>query len=167
MGNFVKDARIGKIAENIVLSLMNDAGFPSRFGHLTDNRWDIISQYGLHEITTEVKFDKYEQQSGNIAIEVYNPKSGHPSGLTVTRAFIWAHVLADEYPVWFTTVVSLKQYMDRTPPHKIIDVGGDKNATLYLYPSHEILVDIFVRVDNIAPSALRKWVTQQWEQQYE
>lgn len=166
MSNFIKDKKNGQHAEAIVLNLMNNAGFSSKGGVATDRRWDIISHYGLNQITIEVKYDIYEQRSGNIAIEVYNPKSNIPSGITATKAFIWAHVLA-ENAVWFTVVNTLKQYMDHKPPAKIIDIGGDKNATLYLYPSHEILVDIFIRVDNIPSNDLRNWVIQQWEQQYE
>jgi hypothetical protein len=122
----------------------------------------VVTPYGQTQITTEVKFDEYERKSGNVAIEVYNPRLGKPSGVTATKAFFWAHVLVDKV-VWLTPVEKLREYLDNHAPGRIIDVGGDKNATLWLYPSCEILADAFFRVDTMTDDELQAFIIEHWE----
>jgi len=160
MGNIDRDINLGGSAEALVCGLFERCGLKNDIMSPRDaNRawWDICTcGRGLH-FTTEVKFDVYERKSGNIALEVANPKKKMPSGLGITKAVFWAHVLVDDV-VWLTTVKQLRQYVADTKPHKHIKVGGDKNAELYLYKSSIILPAIFHRVDNILPEQLFKYL---------
>lgn len=101
---------------------------------------------GLLEFTTEVKWDLYAAKSGNIAIEMWNPKTNKPSGLTATKADIWCHITDGLY---FVSVNVLKKYVENNKPKRLIASGGDSNATLYLYDISTIFEDIFVRLDNL------------------
>lgn len=154
---FVRDLADGKSAEQLVSDILSSAGFSSSLDSAARLQWDIVSTYKKLEFHTEVKFDAYEQRSGNIAIEVFNSRLGKPSGLTATEAFFWAQVLSNKV-VWITRVTKLKDYTDAQAPLRIIDKGGDKNATLYLYPSREILPDVFTRIDNMTTEQVRKFV---------
>jgi len=145
---FLYDLARGGKAETIVVTLLTEAGFPSAPDKKARSEWDVKSTYGQACITTEVKYDAYEKKSGNVAIEVFNPRLGRPSGVTATKAFFWAHVLFDG-AVWLTPVSTLKEYIDNSAPGRIIDIGGDKNATLWLYPSKEILPGAFARRHNV------------------
>jgi len=159
---FLRDLARGGKAEELVSDLLNESGLPSFVDKETRLEWDVQAQYGEDNFTVEVKFDAYEAKSGNIAIEVYNPRLGKPSGITATQAFFWAHVLVDKV-VWMTTVKKLKQYLDKHRPSRIIDAGGDNNATLWLYPGDEILPGAFVRVDTMTPHDFLNFVVQRLE----
>jgi hypothetical protein len=159
---FLHDLARGGRAETLVAHLFVEAGFPSGADKTARSKWDLKSEYDKHHITTEVKYDEYEHKSGNVAIEVFNPRLGKPSGITITKAFFWAHVLKDG-AVWLTPVTKLKTYLDNHAPGRIIDVGGDKNATLWLYPSTSILPDAFTRVDDMPIDEFQVFIIEHWE----
>lgn len=161
MSKFLTDLRRGKRAEELVVKIINDVGFDCYIDNSVKYEWDVIIIYGKYNIPIEVKFDEYEQRSGNIAIEVFNTRLGKQSGLTATKAFFWAHVLCDGV-VWITTVEKLKKYLDTEPPSRIIDSGGDGNATLHLYNSTQILSDIFVRIDNAPDHVIQDFIISSW-----
>ena len=160
--NFLRDLYRGNKAEQLIINLFSSAGFPSQTDKESRSKWDIVSNYGKICITTEVKFDEYEQRSGNIAIETHNPRLDKPSGLMVTEAFLWAHVLKGGV-VWVTRVESLRKYVDNTKPKRIIKNGGDGNATLSLYSSNTILLDVFTRIDTMNEDDLRNFIINTWE----
>lgn len=149
----LKDLYIGKQGENKVIGLLNDAKIKATESLDKDTRkfYDIIGVFenagASKEFYVEVKTDLYASRSGNIAIEVYNPKSGVPSGLTVTKAHLWAHIVNGE--VWVTTVEALTNFTKDTSPFKIVSSGGDDNATILLYQIDTILPVIFQRIDHI------------------
>jgi len=159
---FLHDLARGGKAEALVCELFTQAGFDTVQDQAARSDWDVASEYGQGYIYTEVKFDEYENKSGNVAIEVFNPRLGKPSGITATKAFFWAHVLAGGV-IWVTPVSKLKTYLDNHAPGRIIDVGGDKNATLWLYPSDAILPDAFTRVDNLPIDELQVFIIEHWE----
>jgi len=171
--NFLRDLARGSNAEQLVANLFSAVGFPSEIDKEARINWDVKSECecrwpGLPKrmithFTTEVKYDEYEKRSGNIAIEVYNPRLDKPSGLTATKAFFWAQVLVDEV-VWITPVDSLKIYIDNHEPGRIIEHGGDNNAKLLLYPSNQILADTFTRIDTMTKDELHHFVIQQLEE---
>jgi hypothetical protein len=161
--HFLRDRALGGQAQDLIVKMFNDAGFDSHMDKSARSEWDVVTAYGQDVITTEVKFDAYEQSSGNIAIEVYNPRLGKPSGVTATRAFFWAHVLVGGV-VWLTPVTKLKDYVDKHAPCRIIDRGGDGNATLWLHPSKEILPSAFTRVDTMKVDEFQVFVVEQWEE---
>ena len=85
-----------------------------------------------------------QDKTGNIAIEIYNPRSGKPSGLTATKATLWCQVLKDS--AWITSVKSLRKFCEETPPFKMFSSAGDGNAAILLYKTEDIL-QIFERID--------------------
>ncbi len=169
--NFREDLARGRQAEQFVCDMFTLAGLPSSLE--TDEAylpyWDIVSLFEgkrrTHTIKTEVKYDECEYKSGNIAIETYNTRLKQYSGIMKTQAFFWAHVLKDK-SVWITQALALKDYIFRGTQQKIIRNGGDGNATLLLYPTSTILVDIFTRIDTLTPVVLKEWVRKEWENKY-
>lgn len=161
---FLRDLERGGKAEKKIIRLFTAAGFPSQVeqNRAKRSKWDVTSDYGQTAITVEVKLDEYEQRSGNVAIETHNPRLGKPSGLMATEAFLWAHVLKDG-ATWVTTVESLKDYVDKTKPKRIIECGGDDNATLKLYPSSQILPAVFTRIDTMDEDELQDFIITIWE----
>lgn len=149
-----RDLARGKKGELKVTDIFNSFGYETESnivkGQLSD--YDIKIIKDELSFTIEVKNDEYAKRSGNVAIEVFNPKSNKASGLSATKANFWAQVLDDE--VWITTVDKLREFTKTAKPHKIIDVGGDNNATLMLYKKEDILNEIFTRIDNIDKLAL-------------
>lgn len=153
MPRFLRDLDAGNKAEIMVKDIMAKCGIDSV----------LSGRNSAHDLehtcpcvfTSEVKYDLYAAKSGNIAIEYYNPKSNKPSGLSATKADLWFHAVTKPASVWVTTVQQLKEYTNTKPPHKIVDVGGDDNASMYLYRQDVIFDDIFKRVDNLSPDELR------------
>ena len=96
--------------------------------------------------------------TGNIAIEIYNPKSGKPSGLTATKATLWCQVLQDS--VWITSVKALRKFCEETPPFKMFSSAGDGNAAILLYRTEDILT-IFERIDECNSEQLQALINQQ------
>ena len=107
---------------------------------------------GYEVFTVEVKYDEMQGKTGNIAIEIYNSKSGKPSGLTATKATLWCHVLKDS--TWITSVEKLKEFCEDTPPFKSFNSVGDGNASILLYKTEDIL-KIFERIDECHKTQLQ------------
>ena len=152
--NFLRDLSDGKIAENRVLDLFNDCDYDA---HLTAKRnpdWDIECGWesGTKLFTIEVKYDIYEQRSGNFAIEVFNTNKQKESGLFGTRADLWCHVLSEE--IWMAHVDKLRLWTSSNPANRIIEHAGDGNATIWLYAKEEI-TEALTRIDNLDYSELR------------
>tara|TARA_R100001509_G_scaffold162862_1_gene135664 strand:- start:969 stop:1472 length:504 start_codon:yes stop_codon:yes gene_type:complete len=147
---FISDKIKGEGAEDSVakiLSCLWDVHKASDLEKGAFSDWDLsVSQVGTgHKIcTVEVKYDEMQSKTGNIAIEIYNPRSGKTSGLTATKANLWCHVLQDS--VWITAVDKLKKFCDETPPFKSFNSVGDGNASILLYKTDDILT-IFERID--------------------
>lgn len=147
--NIVRDLSIGEVGEQQVLKLLNEAGIQSSKyqskGKFSD--YDLESTFKKLSFTTEVKYDIYAAKSGNIAVEMFNPKSGKPSGLTATKADLWAHVTTE---VHIANVDRFKQWIEDNNPDRVITAGGDGNATLYLYTVDFILQEpLFYRIDHL------------------
>ena len=143
----LRDLSLGESAEQFIINLYEFMGYPSSKNNDKKTRsfYDIVSKNKKVEFTTEVKYDIYANRSGNIAIETFNPKSGKPSGLGITKADLWVHITDQPY---VTSVKALKKYVDNNDPFKIIPCGGDDNATLYLYKANIILEAIFKPLPN-------------------
>jgi hypothetical protein len=150
MNKIKRDLSLGHAGEKRVIELYDKFGFISHQnadGKLFSD-WDIHSNYKNIEFTTEVKWDIYAVKSGNIAIEIYNPKSDKNSGLMATKANLWAHIT--DY-VYLTSVEKLKKFVDTEEPLRTIKAGGDNNATLLLFSKDHIL-SIFTKLDNLNPN---------------
>lgn len=160
---FLSDLKRGNSAQQLVMQIFEKCNLQSQpVDPKGPDRsfWDITTTGRGIQFTTEVKYDEYEARSGNIAIETFNPRLGKPSGIGVTKAFFWAHVLVDGV-VWITPVDRLRIFLEETAPKKIIGAGGDGNATLYLYENTVILPAIFTRIDEMTKRNLLKYLKEQ------
>ena len=85
--NFLRDLSAGKVAENRVKDLFEFCGYDAHFAGKRNPDWDIECGWdaGTKLFTIEVKYDMYEQRSGNFAIEVF----GHQLK-TVANAEYWS-----------------------------------------------------------------------------
>lgn len=54
-------------------------------------QWDMISQ--SQDVKVEVKCETSPIRTGNVAIEVYDRKYQHPSGIESTEANLWLHLV--------------------------------------------------------------------------
>ena len=128
-----RDLTLGGTGEDRVVQLFNEVDIHSH-RHISKGPFpdfDICSTIqttfdGDIHFTSEVKYDIYAIRSGNVAIEVYNPKVGKPSGLMVTKADLWVHITD---AVYVANTDALKKWVNDTPAKRIITAGGDDNAT--------------------------------------
>lgn len=153
----VRDLAIGKIAEDRVAKLLQEISC-SKVEEVSKEKrifWDLMFTIDGVIHAAEVKNDIYALRSGNIAIELYNPKLGKESGLTATRSDLWVFVVGEE--VWATSTEMLRDYVAKNKPFRIIDSGGDNNALLYLYKKDALMPGLFKRIDDI-DAASRKSV---------
>jgi len=144
---------IGHKGEQEVIALLNRCGIITEKEPDKEKRYDhdLVCQLGKKRFTCEVKFDSMACQTGNLAIEWWNSKKNEPSGLTVTKANLWVHLIRDgsNITVWVTNTNTLREYVKNNEPHKKIEKAGDDNASLNLYRTDDIL-SIFERLDNIS-----------------
>lgn len=163
MSRFISDLKRGNDAQQLVVQLFDNCGLTNEpVNSRGPNRsfWDVATSGKDLNFTTEVKFDEYEAKSGNIAIETFNPRLSKPSGIGITKAFFWAHVLSGGV-VWITATERLRIFMQENEPLRIVGKGGDGNAELHLYPSSVILPAIFTRIDNMSKRKLTKFLKEQ------
>jgi len=87
----------------------------------------------------------------NIAVEYFNPKKNSASGLTATNSDFWVYCLLEDggMTAYLTDIFSLLNYISNNQPFRVVDVGGDKNASLFMYKKDKILPELFVRIDNL------------------
>ena len=155
---FLRDREVGKQAERKVAKFFADKAIPTtviEWENKEDAKfYDLGSQLlpEMTQFTTEVKHDVYENKSGNIAIEVANTRSGKDSGIFITGADLWCHVLLTG--MYITHRQTLFAYIHTKTPTRIIPDAGDGNACIYLYPSEQILSDVFHRFDEMSQEEL-------------
>jgi len=114
--------------------------------------YDLSCKMGRKKFTAEVKFDDKSSTTGNIYIEYHNSKADKPSGVAVTKANLWIHVLPEDdgsKAVWISSVSSLRVFMEEVEPHKKVAFGGDNNSAGYVYTKESILDKLFKRIDNL------------------
>tara|TARA_R110002020_G_scaffold472428_1_gene700459 strand:+ start:316 stop:708 length:393 start_codon:yes stop_codon:yes gene_type:complete len=120
-----------------------------------DNRFDIDLQYGqvreqeladiLQNEKIEVKTERDKwMETGNICIEFQC--RGKPSGIAVTQAKWWTHVLADGddtvcmlmFPTDKLKEIARKHVVNKA---KVVDGGDDNLSKMVLLPLKEIFND--------------------------
>jgi len=159
---FVSDKIKGENAEDSVAKILSyhwDVYKSSDLESGAFSDWDLSvaqQETGCEVFTVEVKYDEMQSKTGNIAIEIYNPRSGKPSGLTATKATLWCHVLQDS--VWITSVDKLKKFCEEITPFKSFNSVGDGNASILLYKTEDIL-EIFERIDECKTEELHKKIS--------
>src|SRR5690606_24130971 len=98
MGQIRKDMAVGALGETRVVNLLRALLYDARVNTDKTKRWYYDIEVGQPPtFTLEVKHDIYAHRSGNIAIEVYNPKSAKPSGIKITQSTLWCHVIDKIY----------------------------------------------------------------------
>ena len=133
---FVSDKIKGEDAEDSVAKILSDYWDVHKASDLQSGAfsdWDLsVAQLGTgYEVfTVEVKYDEMQSKTGNIAIEIYNPKSGKPS------------------------VKALRRFCEETTPFKMFSSAGDGNAAILLYKTEDIL-EIFERIDECQNAQLQ------------
>lgn len=150
--NFVRDLNIGSVGEDIVSNIFKQHGIDVVLNKNKDVKHDILVKYNK-DFRIEVKYDLYSAKSGNVAIEFYNPKTGNNSGVAITEAELWAHIINNGESVWLTSVKKLKNFMGKTQG-RIIPTAGDGNAALCLYKIEDIMPVIFYEIKNISKEEL-------------
>ena len=121
--NFKKDKLLGDKAEDTILQILHESGFPNAYRvNGKEARWDII----IPEINKklEIKNDVKAEKTGNLAIEIYK-KNGNPSGIMISESDFWIIFAAKE--IFMLDRVELKNYTSNGT-HKIT-WGGDNFAT--------------------------------------
>ena len=159
---FVSDKIKGENAEDSVANILSQHWDVHKASDLETGAfsdWDLsVAQVGTgyEAFTVEVKYDEMQAKTGNIAIEIYNPRSGKPSGLTATKATLWCQVLKDS--VWIASVKALRKFCEETPPFKMFSSAGDGNAAILLYKTEDIL-KIFQRIDQCQQEQLQNKIS--------
>ena len=154
---FPKDLRKGHEAEDFILALLVQAGLPasSNDNRKTFSDFDLTAEINNRPFTIEAKYDLFEKKSGNIAIEFFNPKSNQPTGIDATKADLWVHVLDKPMSAWVTNVATLRRYIRTHDPVRVVERGGDSNASMLLYKREVIFADIFYQLDGLSPQSVR------------
>ena len=159
--SFVKSNKLGKEGEELVKKHLIRCGCEVEFNTDKEKRYDydLSGKLDKKKFTVEVKYDAMAQKTSNLAIEFFNDKKGEASGLTATKADLWAHVIldCDNPTVWLTSVRRLKEFIETKKPWKIITGGGDNNASLYLYKD-ELILTIFKRIDIVPEEDVKKYI---------
>lgn len=146
-----KSLAIGAQGENQLIQVFEQFGIEATKNEdkATREFWDVDCKLGKTKFKVEVKYDWMAQKTGNIAIEYYNSKSCKPSGIEVTKAKIWCHVLQDgsHKTIWLGSVKGMKAFIKQNDPWKNLIGVGDNNACLYLYRESDLLDIVLHRID--------------------
>ncbi len=145
--------KIGRDGEEIVKKVLNKFGIDCEINEDYSKRYDydILSEYKKQKISYEVKYDYMSEKTGNLAIEINNCKVDRPSGINVTAADFWAHVIkkGKTPTVWLCKVSELKEFIKNNKAFRKVFQAGDGNADLLLYKASAILDSAFYRIDNV------------------
>jgi hypothetical protein len=149
---FHADLAIGRQGEAAVAAVLTAARVRCRPSG--NRKTDLQCELDGARFAVEVKFDRLQARTGNVAIEYRNTRSGRPSGLLASEADVWAVVLADG-GVHLTLTAVLREFFHATSGRDV--EGGDDNSAMRLYPSGLIL-PLFQRVDDMPSPAVRRWL---------
>lgn len=150
MGHFLGDLEEGKQAEAYVRRLFAGAKIKTQ-----DNCSAAISRRGTYDLVAEldgrplrieVKFDKIEARTSNVAVE-YGKPGGAPSGITATRSDLWVYVLRRPLAAYVCRVECLRRFVKDNVPFRTLQGVGDGNSNVHLYRSDVILPAIFYGLD--------------------
>lgn len=142
--SFTSSRNVGKNGELLVKNKLEAAGIYCELVIGRNSDYDMGCNFNGKIFFLEIKNDAKAALTNNIAIEFYNTKSGQPSGLSITKADIWAHIVQQQ--VYLISVPDLKKLCKETIPSKIVE-GGDNNALIYLY-NKSILQSFFLFQDS-------------------
>lgn len=140
----------GKIAEDLVEKILKDIGCETERSEGKFLEWDLRCKLKTKKFTVEVKYDYMSAKTGNLCIETWNTKQDKPSGLSATKAKIWAVCIpdGDHITVWLTKTKDLREFVKNNDPKRTIEKAGDDNTRILLYDDFEILA-IFEKIDHL------------------
>lgn len=140
----------GKIAEDLIESFFKelDCDTERSTGRFYD--WDLKCKLKRKNFTVEVKYDYMSGKTGNVCIETWNTKKDEPSGLTATKAKVWAVCIpdGDHITIWMCKTKDLRDFVDNNAPKRTLEKAGDNNARILLYDDFHIL-SIFEKMDHL------------------
>lgn len=151
---FAQDKAKGHKAEQIVANFFEQLGFTIEFNKSGSKKklagWDLKVQLDSLILFIEVKRDLKSCVTQNIAIEYHNPLKDKPSGINSTNADFWIYIIPNKeiQEIWLASTSEIKDFLDNNSPFKTIEVGGDKNASLFLYKKKDILGPLFIILNN-------------------
>jgi len=154
-----KDLVVGSVGENLVTELFQKNNFSVEKAQGKFSDYDLAvtdNNKKIGDFSIEVKYDVYSKKSGNIAIEYGNPLSGKHTGINVTKADLWIHIVSDI--VYITSTKLLRGYVDEYSPIRTIKNAGDGNASIYLYKVDEIVPAIFTSLHDLTDRKFRNVV---------
>ena len=150
--NFKQSEYIGGLAEKSLISLLENCGLKCHKSKGRNEKYDIGSEIQNQDkdmVLWECKLDLMSEKTQNLAIEYYNPLSNKPSGLMSTLADMWVFAFKNPLELWYCTVQELKSYLEQNSPKRVVQVGGDSNASLLLYSRDLLCETLFQRLDNL------------------
>jgi|TARA_R110002050_G_scaffold202480_3_gene337677 hypothetical protein len=158
--NIKEDLAKGKKGEEMVLQLFKSVGIELDFNNDKSKFkfWDLRCEDKASDFSIEVKNDMMSVATGNIAIEVSNPRSGKDSGISVTKSDLWIHIVGRE--IWCCESKALKKFVSDTEPFKVVKYAGDGNATIYLYKKDDIMPKIFTELAKKQPKQIISYLNQ-------
>jgi hypothetical protein len=153
---FLKDLAAGRRGETRLLELFRghglEAGPNPAKGRADKSRYDVWVELPAGRRTAEVKCDRWEARSGNVALEYHNPRADKPSGIYATAADMWVFILADS-SVWGCRAFDLKRHHGRGPGGvgfvRDLPVCGDGNSSSALYERSSLFDHLFFRLDGL------------------
>lgn len=141
MSNFKYCKKVGTSAEDVVAGHLTSLGCS-----ITDRPTARFDEYDMEVqlpsgevVTIEVKYDKMQAQTGNLAIEYFNPRSNRPSGILSSLSDFWAFRIDRPEGVWLVCRKTLLNFISKVKPLRIIERAGDGNAGVMLYECEQIL----------------------------
>lgn len=143
---FAKDMKKAKKLELLLIDFLGECGYKAELNNDSSSYefYDIITTLPK-QITFEVKADYKSSLTGNLAIEHYNCKQNKPSGINISKADFWCHIVYEnKIPnMYFAKREELLKFINENEPFKKIIAGGDDNANLFLYKKNDILGDYY------------------------
>jgi len=106
----------------------------------------------------EVKYDEKAVETGNLFLEVGNPKLGETSGLTATSSDIWAQFVYPSRLFLFNPIEMLehlrRMIKEGHPDYNYREMCGDKNSNGVIVPISEIKKLSFVKEKEFHPKTI-------------
>jgi len=149
--HFVSSIKKGNQGEQLVVDLFEMHGYKCEKNKENKSLYDYLVTKRDKQYKLEVKSDFYASKSGNICFEFYNPKTNKASGVTVTEADFWVHLLFNPTKILICKTTTLHSFLDSVPPLKKIKKAGDGNSALLLYTIDTVLTtfDDITQIDNL------------------
>ncbi len=157
MPPFNQAIRIAKEAEENVQRLFAESGFAlSKVPRLDRSFYDLYND----DLSVEVKFDMMSNVTTNLAFEYENSKQGKASGVNITKATFWVHIISEGERLYL--IINTNKLKDLlvslSEEGKIKYVkGGDDNAKLALVKKVDIM-PYFVILNHLDITERQIWI---------